>query len=442
MLSCVFGHLLFPDWAPACYPYCTFSHAFAIHVYIQEHGERGKPHSFCPYSLSPGIYYVYMVSAPTHHPQLSQQVMSPSLPTTTNTTSSFATMSDNSIATAIPHAVYASLPVLTEENFADWDLQIVAHLTGAHNHVCVITQTRQLDSMIVNLMKPGPADAAATADEKRVAKDAIASWERSERVAFGCIMATAGPLHRELVLKHQKDCSLVYDLYADICGHHQQNDASQRHKAWFCFLGIHKSTDESYMSYYHRVEAAYSQIDRLTPAGQTMDQQARELKLFALLGGLPQDDTLHLLLIAQGGLALTDATAAMLQFNTGKKLGGTESEQAFAATQGGCFSCGKKDHFAHNCPHQEAIQQLVAKRENAGAGKFNKWKAKGRANAATATNTTATMGTTNAASGNATRTQEATSVATSFLSSEAHITHAWLCDTGASSSMSSDHSAF
>ena len=85
---------------------------------------------------------------------------------------------------------------------------------------------------------------------------------------------------------------------------------------------------------------------------------------------------------------------------------------------------------------------MVAKRENAGTSKFNKWKAKGRANAASTTSTTTTAGTTDAMSGNATRTQEAASVATSFLSSEAHITHAWLCDTGASSSMSSDRSAF
>ena len=56
------------------------------------------------------------VSAPTHHPQLSQQAISPSLPATTNITSTFTTMSDDSFSTAIPCAVYASLPVMTEEN--------------------------------------------------------------------------------------------------------------------------------------------------------------------------------------------------------------------------------------------------------------------------------------------------------------------------------------
>jgi len=205
--------------------------------------------------------------------------MSLSLPATTNIASTFTTMSNNSITADIPHAVYTSLPILMEENFADWDLQIVAHLTGAHDHVCVIMQTRQSDGMIINPMKPGPADAAATANEKRVAKDTIVSWERSEWVAFGCIMATAGPLHCKLVLMHQKDCRPVYNLYAKVCGHHQQNDASQRHKAWFCFLGICKSANKSYMSYYHHIKAAYSWIDHLTLAGQTTDQQAKELKL-------------------------------------------------------------------------------------------------------------------------------------------------------------------
>jgi len=80
-------------------------------------------------------------------------------------------------------------------------------------------------------------------------------------------MATAGPLHHKLVLKHWKECSLVYDLYAEICGHHQQSDCR--------------------------------------PASQGAQAQA-------LLSSLPQDDTLCLLLIAQGGLALMDAAATML----------------------------------------------------------------------------------------------------------------------------------
>ena len=29
---------------------------------------------------------------------------------------------------------YASLPILTEDNFADWELQVIAYLTGSADH--------------------------------------------------------------------------------------------------------------------------------------------------------------------------------------------------------------------------------------------------------------------------------------------------------------------
>ena len=119
--------------------------------------------------------------------------MSPPLPAAaTNIESNSATMSDDSATITAPRGT-AGLPILTDENFADWDLQVIAHLTGVQNHVRVITQTRQSDGTLVNPTKPSPAAATATADEKKTADEAIASWEKSERVALGCLMATAGP---------------------------------------------------------------------------------------------------------------------------------------------------------------------------------------------------------------------------------------------------------
>ena len=79
-----------------------------------------------------------------------------------------------------------------------------------HDHVRVITQTRQSDGMILNPTKPRSA-----------ANEAIANLGKSERVALG-----AGLPHREVVLEHRKECTAVYDPYVEICGHHQQNDAS------------------------------------------------------------------------------------------------------------------------------------------------------------------------------------------------------------------------
>lgn len=41
---------------------------------------------------------------------------------------------------------YASLPILMEENFANWEMQIVAYLTGAQDHIHVITPVKQANN--------------------------------------------------------------------------------------------------------------------------------------------------------------------------------------------------------------------------------------------------------------------------------------------------------
>ena len=157
-------------------------------------------------------------------------------------------MSEDS--TTVLRGAYAGLPILTEDNFADWDMQIIAYLTGSQDHARVITPTKQSDGTYLDPTRPTDADPKASADDIKKAEDNIASWDKSERIVLGCMMATAGKLHRETVLKARAAGTTMYALYARICAFHQQRDASQRHEAWMQFLSMRKSAAESYMSYY------------------------------------------------------------------------------------------------------------------------------------------------------------------------------------------------
>jgi hypothetical protein len=360
-------------------------------------------------------------------------------------------------STTVAHGAYAGLPILSEDNFADWDMQVVAYLTGSHDHVRVITPSRQSGGKALAPIRPAPASATADADAKKEADAAIAEWEKSERVVLGCLMATAGKLHREAVLKHRQSSSALWDLYSKICNYHQQRDASQRHEAWMQFLAVHKSATDSYMTYYQCIKGAYDKIDRITPAGQSAEERAEELKLFTLLSNLPHDDSLHLSLTTQRDLTLADAASAMLRLDTSKKLAVSRVEQAHAAFGSNCWTCGEKDHVACECPHREAVQQLVARRRNAGNGNGGRsWKGKGKdtarnatgdnvrsgANVADAHNSTNTNNSANPNTTSADRACEAAGVVALFLSNESHVADAWLCDSGASSSMSRDRSAF
>ena len=53
-------------------------------------------------------------------------------------------MSDTE-STTVACSAYTSLLILSEENFADWDMQIVAYLTSSHDHIRVIMPVRQSD---------------------------------------------------------------------------------------------------------------------------------------------------------------------------------------------------------------------------------------------------------------------------------------------------------
>jgi hypothetical protein len=285
----------------------------------------------------------------------------------------------NTDSTTVACGAYASLPILSEDNLANWDMQVVAYLTGSHDHVQVITPSRQSGGKALAPIRPAPASATADANVKKEADAAIAEWEKSECVVLGCLMATTGKLHREAVLKHRQSSGALWDLYSKICNYHQQHDASQRHKAWMQFLAVHKSATDSYMTYYRRIEGAYNKIDWITPAGQLAEERAEELKLFTLLSNLPHDNSLRLSLTTQRDLTLADAASAMLRLDTSKKLAVSRVEQAHAAFGSNCWTCGKKDHVARECPHREAVQQLVARQWNAGNGNGGRsWKGKGK----------------------------------------------------------------
>jgi hypothetical protein len=286
-------------------------------------------------------------------------------------------------STTITRGDHAGLPYLTEDNFVDWEMQVIAYLTGIQDHARVITPVRQANGKgkLLAPIQPDPANDSDSADDKQKAAEEIQNWHKSERIVLGCLMATAGNLHREAILKYRQTGGPIYTLYAKICDYHQQGDAG--HSAWMSFLAIRKLATESYMTYYRRLKFAYEKIDRITPAEQSPEDWARQLTLYILLSGLPHDDTLRTSLTTQKDLSLADAASAMLRFDTSKKLAESKVEQAHAAFGGGCWTCSDKGHVARDCPHREAVQQLVTRRRNAGngnsnAGKFRRVKGKGK----------------------------------------------------------------
>jgi len=284
------------------------------------------------------------------------------------------------------HGAYAGLPILTEDNFADWDMQVIIYLTGSGDHARVVMPTRQSDGTYLYPATPTPADDAASNDEKRQAANNIASWEKSEHIVLGCIMATASKLHRETILKHRKAGTAMWVLYAEICDYHQQRNAPRRQEAWMQFFAIHKSATESYMSYYRRVEAAHDKILCVTPPDQSPEDRAKERTLFALLSGLPHNDPLRTSLATQKDITLADVASTLLHFDTRKRLAETESG-AYIAHGAPCWTCGDRDHLSRDCPHREVVQQFITKRKNTGDSgyKSSKWKGKGRETTANAT---------------------------------------------------------
>jgi hypothetical protein len=92
-------------------------------------------------------------------------------------------MSDES-----PHS-YSGVPRLTKLNYTEWAMQVEAYLTGAADHWRVIKGAEKPDG---TYNRPAPPTDTTTL--------AWSDWKKSERVACGVLMASAGDLHGEVIL--------------------------------------------------------------------------------------------------------------------------------------------------------------------------------------------------------------------------------------------------
>ena len=151
----------------------------------------------------------------------------------------------------------------------------------------------------------------------------------------------------------------------------------------------------------------------------------------------------------QKDVTLANAYSTFLRVDRGEAIKTKAIESANAALGHNCFLCQSSDHFAKDCPHRGAITSLVTKRNadyrsRRGRGRGSSSGGLPRANAATSGPSTGMTPTSDNASDNANTagTHETAGVATLLLSNELHVADDWLCDSGASSSMSGDRSAF
>jgi len=276
-------------------------------------------------------------------------------------------------------------------------------------------------------------------------------WTWSEWHAMGVIMGTATDLHYELLSRHEDGA--VWPLWRAIETQHVLQDASLRHEAWMQLFGIRKRPEEAYLDLYRRVDNSHSRIDCITPINQSSEDHSNEIALFTLLSTLHADDPLCRQLVSQKGITLDDAYSAFLHTDRDTAVA-SEIESASVTFSSRCHKCDQPGHYRRDCPHFDAIARLIGQCIGAstGAGGNNgngnsygnngggRRRGRGRGGNTANANTTSTSSTTNATP--TLTAQETAGVATAFLSHELRAADNWLCDSGASSSMSGICSAF
>jgi len=190
---------------------------------------------------------------------------------------------------------------------------------------------------------------------------------------------------------------------------------------------------------YCRIKEARNRIVRVTPADLTSKQQFDEISLFSALHAMPQDDPLRHQLIGQKDVTLRDAYLSFMCTDRDASAAST-TESANAATVVRCHHCDEVGHFAKDCPFFDQFKQLVARHKSGqGQGNHNRYnrnrRGRGAANAATAGNGNHAFGDIDGHS------HETAGVS---LSLSRHLSSAndWMCDSGATCTMTSDHSAF
>jgi transposase InsO family protein len=367
---------------------------------------------------------------------MSQTAASPGVVSTLTVTTTAVTTAAPVTFDNTPRS-YSHIPVLTRDNYLKWQLCVKAYLMPG-DHIRVIKHTKTATGVL--------ADPVPLADPAELER-----WNRSEWIAMGVVMGTANDQHLELIHKHEEGS--VWALWKAIEAHHVQCDASLHHEVWMQLLSIRKNPDEKYVDLYSHVDNACSKINCVTLSTLTTEERTDELALFTILTALPVDDPLRQQLVSQKDITLADTYSAFLCTDRDT----VTIESANAAYVLRCHRCDQPGHFADACPHLEAIKQLISQCSGGSNGHSNsngnrnyrggRHRGRGRngANAANA-NTPGSSSSGSSSNNNispASTTHETAGVASMFLSNKSHTAdNDWLCDSGASSSMSGNRSAF